>query len=63
MKDFTEFANITAQRHNTKMFETDTDRQSGADMARGLFIGENTQTGKMSMWDNTPNIKLKDCIY
>ena len=36
---------------------------AGADVARGLFIGENTQTGKMSLWDNTPNIKLKDCIY
>jgi hypothetical protein len=36
---------------------------AGADMARGLFIGENTKTGKMSLWDNTPNIQLKDCIY
>lgn len=36
---------------------------AGADMAHGLFIGENTKTGKMSLWDNTPNIQLKDCIY
>ena len=30
MKNFTEIANIAGQRHNTKMFETDIDRQSGA---------------------------------
>ena len=30
MKNFTEIVNIAGQRHNAKMFETDTDRQSGA---------------------------------
>lgn len=30
MKNFTQIANIAGQRHNAKMFEADTERQSGA---------------------------------
>ena len=35
----------------------------GDGMARGLFIGENVKTGKMSLWSDTKTIKLCDCIY
>lgn len=30
MKNFTEIVNIAGQRHNAKMFETDTEKQSGS---------------------------------
>ena len=36
---------------------------AGADVSRGLFIGENTKTGKMSLWCDNDKITLKDCKY
>lgn len=36
---------------------------AGDGAARGLYIAENIKTGKMSLWDNSPNFTLKDCIH
>ena len=36
---------------------------AGDGMSRGLFFGENKNTGKISLWNNTNRIQLKDCIY
>lgn len=47
---------IIKQTKNLKIY-------AGDGMSRGLYIGENIKTGKSSLWDNTPNIKLQDCIY
>ena len=37
---------------------------AGDGMARGLFIGENIKTGRVSYWaTSAADIKLGDCIY
>lgn len=37
---------------------------AGENMARGLFRARNKKTGRLSLWDNTPDgFTLKDCKY